>query len=397
MGDCIMAEKRTIDDIARLAGVSKATVSRVLNHKPDVDPHTRERILRIVEEQGFVPSITASGLAGGRSRLIGVVVPSFTWPFISNIMRGVAEVIGGTEYELVLYSINDSTRQGKKGDVFDHIVTTKLTAGLLVLFPGQAIGPVTRLHKNGFPVVLVDDQKVPPSLPWIGADNRGGAYEAVRHLLRLGHRRIAHIQGPMEYLCSRERYEGYCQALQEEGLTPDPELILEGNFLSADGQVAASKWFTLSAERRPTAIFAGNDLMAYGVIAAAEEHHVQIPGDVALVGFDDLESSAHVRPTLTTIRQPFVEMGQLAIEILLSLLDRSRQATSGMGVWATFSHNGDTSITGGFHSSFPRMSVASDVNAGTQQREQVRIQLETSLVVRASSGLQLSNPITGTV
>src|SRR5581483_8552010 len=130
-----MAEKRTIDDIARLAGVSKATVSRVLNHKPDVDAVTRERVLRIVEEQSFVPSITATGLAGGQSHLIGVLVPEFTWPFISDIMRGVAEVVGQTSYELILYSINNRRRENNNSDILDHILATKLTSGLLAIMP----------------------------------------------------------------------------------------------------------------------------------------------------------------------------------------------------------------------------------------------------------------------
>src|SRR5579883_719725 len=183
-------------NIARLAGVSTATVSRVLNQKPDVDPATRERILRIMEEQGFVPSITASGLASGRSRLIGVLVASFTWPLIPDIIHGVAEVVERSSYELVLYSINDSSRESDKWEMIDHILATKLTSGLLAIMPGQSSRHIARLHSYGFPVVIVDDEDPPASAPWVGVDNRGGAYAAVRHLLRLGHRRIAHIQGP---------------------------------------------------------------------------------------------------------------------------------------------------------------------------------------------------------
>ena len=163
-----MQGKHTIEDIARLAGVSKATVSRVLNHKPDVDPATRERILHIVEEVGFIPSITATGLAGGRSRLIGVLIPSFTWPFISDVMRGVAEVVAETPYELVLYSINESQREQNNSDVVDHILSTKLVAGLLAIFPGLLSDYMVRVHKQGFPAVLIDDQKPPTSTPWEG-------------------------------------------------------------------------------------------------------------------------------------------------------------------------------------------------------------------------------------
>jgi LacI family transcriptional regulator len=366
-----MAGKRTIDDIARLAGVSKATVSRVLNHKPDVDPVTRERILRIMEEEGFVPSITASGLAGGRSRLIGVLVPSFTWPLIPDVMRGVAEVVGLTPYEMVLYSINDSIRDnGSNGDVIDHIMATKLTAGILAILPGHSSKHVVRLHKHGFPVVMIDDQELPGELPWIGADNQGGAYAAVSHLLQLGHRRIAHIQGPLKHLCSRERYQGYCQALEEAGLNVDSELVLEGDFTPTGGRSAASKLFALPVEQRPTAIFAASDPMAYGVLAAAEEYGLHIPRDIALVGFDDIASSAHVRPALTTVRQPFYEMGQHGIKLLLSMLNGPRIPL-----------RGDT----GMNSFLPSFSVSSEIG-GKENGDPVRIQLPTSLIVRASCG-----------
>lgn len=370
-GAIFMAGKRTIDDIARLAGVSKATVSRVLNHKPDVDPGTRERILHIMEEQGFVPSITASGLAGGRSRLIGVLVPSFTWPLIPDVMRGVAEVVGLTPYELVLYSLNDDIRdEGGKGDVIDHILATKLTAGILAILPGPSAKHVIRLHKHGFPVVMIDDQGLPGDLPWIGADNQNGAYMAVCHLLQLGHRRIAHIQGPLKHLCSRERYQGYCQALEEAGLEVDPELVLEGDFTPTGGRNAASKLFALPVERRPTAIFAGSDPMAYGVLSAAEEYDLHIPRDISLVGFDDIASSAHVRPALTTVRQPFYEMGQHGIKLLLSMLNTARNPTRS-------------------ESSLDNFWLSGSLSSGNGVKEDggpICIQLPTSLIVRASCG-----------
>jgi LacI family transcriptional regulator len=195
-----MAEKLTILDIAHLAGVSKATVSRVLNQKPDVDPATRERILHIMEEQGFVPSIAASGLAGGRSRLLGALVPSLTWPSVPELMRGIGEAVGSTSYELILYSITDVNHEKDRSDIIDRIIGTKLVAGLLAIFPGSSAKHLAELHSRNFPVVLIDDQGIPPKgTPWISVDNRVGAYEATRHLIRLGHRRIAHIQGPLKY------------------------------------------------------------------------------------------------------------------------------------------------------------------------------------------------------
>ncbi|QBD78541.1 LacI family transcriptional regulator [Ktedonosporobacter rubrisoli] len=380
-----MSGKHTIDDIARLAGVSKATVSRVLNHKPDVDPNTRQRILRIVEEQGFVPSITASGLAGGRSRLIGVLVPSFTWPFIPDVMRGIAEVIGQTQYELVLYSINDRLRENNRTSVIDRILATKLTAGLLAIFPGMTSPHLGRLFQHDFPTVVIDDQALPPDTPWVGANNITGAYTAVSHLIKLGHRRIAHIPGPLKLLCSRERYQGYCQALEEHGLPLDPDLLIEGDFQPKGGRLSANKLLNLPAEKRPTAIFAGNDQMAYGVLAAAEERGMRVPGDLALVGFDDISTSIHVRPALTTVRQPFYKMGQCAIEMLLSALDAPRYP-----------------IAGKPFTPFLPASLANHEDGleikNANGPEPIRVYLPTSLVVRASCGspYPFTVPITAT-
>ncbi len=367
-----MARKRTIADIAQLAGVSKATVSRVLNHKPDVDPSTRERILRIMEEEDFVPNVAASGLAGGRSRLIGILIPSLTWPFIiPDIIRGVTEVVGNTMYELVLYSVNDKVREGKKGDVIDHILSTDMLAALLAILPGHSSPYMLRLHQVGCPVVLIDDQGVPPAeIPWVGVDNRGGGYLATRHLLQLGHTRIAHIHGPTNLLCCTERYQGYVQALQEAGLAVDPDLVQEGNFEVESGQTATHAFLSLPVEKRPTAIFSANDQMAYGVIVAVEDHGLRVPDDIALVGFDDIYSSVHVRPALTTIKQPFSEMGQYATEALLSMLNHPSERPEDKYSYL----------------SFHRYPFLNQKMSGRGANEPVRIQLATSLVVRASCG-----------
>lgn len=365
-----MAGKPTIGDIAHLAGVSKATVSRVLNHKPDVDSETRERILQVIEEQGYVPSIAASGLASGRRSLIGMLVPSWIWPLIPELMRGVTEVIEQTPYELVLYSINDADLKKDRSEVINRVLATQLTAGLLAVYPGEASRDLTRLHNQGFPVVIIDDQRG-QTTPWVGADNVTGAYIAVRHLIGLGHQRIAHIMGPQKYLVSHERFNGYRQALLEAGIIPNPELVLEGDFMPPTGRTCASKLFELPVDKRPTAIFTATDQMAYGVLAAAEEYGLAVPRDIALVGFDDDTPSAHVRPALTTIRQPNFEMGQQGIKLLLSLLDSP----------------GDT-----IHST----KSTSERGMHPGEDKPVRIQLATSLVVRASCGADFQIPVSTT-
>src|SRR5947208_4289761 len=180
--------------------------------------------------------------------------------------------------------------------------------------------------------------------------------------IHLGHRRIAHITGPSQYLVSQDRYQGYCQALLEVGITPDPALVLDGNFLPSGGRSCASKLFELPLEKRPTAIFAASDQMAYGVLAAAEEYALSVPEDIALVGFDDDAPSVHIHPALTTVQQPYLEMGQQGIRLLLSMIDPSH----------------DLAETAASLVGTPRGTV--DLS------KPVRIQLPTHLVVRASCG-----------
>lgn len=354
-----MGEKKTIHDIARLAGVSNATVSRVLNNKPDVNPETRERVLRIMEEQGFAPSMAAAALAGRHSKLIGVLVPSLNWPFIGEIIRGVAASTEEQGYEIVLYTIIN--RQDRT-EVIDRILATKLTAGLLAIQVGQSSDYLTHLYEQGFPVVMITDQIEPTNAPWIGADNRTGAYEATRHLLRLGHRRIAHIFGHRGFVSAFERYDGYCAALTEAGIALDPALVVQGDFEPLSGRIAANQLFVLP--ERPTAIFCSNDLMAYGVLAAAEQHDLRIPKDVALVGFDDLPTSAHLCPPLTTVHQPFYEMGQQGTELLFSLIE----------------HSYTPSVA------YPSVSRRAGTPSSTRERGLMRVRLPTRLVVRESCG-----------
>lgn len=332
-----MTKKLTIQDIARLAGVSHSTVSRVLNKKPDVDAATRERVLRVMEEQGFVPNLAATRLAGGRSQIVGILAPPLFWPYIADIalgeigstlqwpivpeiMRGVTEFLGTTPYELLLYSIS---QQRDHREIIQRILATQLISGLLAILPGDATEQLTKVHEQGLPVVLIDDQETHHDIPWVGTDNRYGAYLAVKHLLALGHRRIGHIRGL--FACSEERFQGYCDALYEARIPLDPALVLQGDFAPASGQACARTF--LGMPERPTAVFVGNDQMAYGVLAIAQQQGVRVPEEVAVVGFDDIPLSGYIRPSLTTVHQPFFEIGQRAAELLLSLIESPADTT----------------------------------------------------------------------
>jgi LacI family transcriptional regulator len=321
-----MAKKLTIRDIAQLAGVSRATVSRVLNQRPDVDRETRVRVLQVIEEHGYVPSIAAAGLAAGRTRLVGMLVPVFTWPILADLVRGITDELRQTSYELVLYTFNDEDLHRDRREVVNRLLSTQLTAGLLAVYPGPLLSAqLTELYQQGVPVVIIDDQQV-QATPWVRADNETGAYAAVKHLIELGHRRIAHIQGPADYLVTHDRHSGYLRALAEAGIAPEADLVLEGDFLPQSGYLCANRLFDLPDSQRPTAIFAAADQMAYGVMRAAEERGLGVPGDVALVGFDDDAPSAHILPPLTTVRQPAFEMGREGIRLLLAHLSELAEA-----------------------------------------------------------------------
>ncbi|HZR45049.1 MAG TPA: LacI family DNA-binding transcriptional regulator [Ktedonobacteraceae bacterium] len=311
-----MKAKITIRDIARLAGVSKSTVSRVLNRSSNVDPETRERVMRVVEEQGFVPSIAATELARGRNRLIGMVVPALSWHLVTDIIQGVARVIENSPYEIILYS---SSPEKDFNHIVDRILATNLTVGLLAVIHNQSPQHLIDLYEHGLPIVMINNIALRLDIPSVETDNVGGARMAVQHLISLGHRRIACLLGTPNMPFLDDRYEGYCSALAEAGIDLDPELILRCEVTVAGAR--ACTWKLFAMDQRPTAIFASNDYTAYGVLSTADEIGWHVPTELAVVGFDDISPSAHVRPPLTTVRQPFEEMGQRAAEMLLSIID----------------------------------------------------------------------------
>jgi LacI family transcriptional regulator len=223
-------------------------------------------------------------------------------------------------------------------------------------------------------MVMIDDQEKPTRVPWVGIDNVAGAYEATQYLLTSGYRRIAHIQGPQSYYCAIERYEGYQRALQDAGLTPDPALLLQGSFDVASGRHCAELLFARDRQTWPDAVFVGNDQMAYGLLGVAEQMGIRVPEDIAVVGFDDNMLSAHTRPPLTTIRQPFSEMGSKAIELLLTMIDPE--------------HRSDNGSQKGFVRQVPDDSLEDE-----EAEHPVRIQLPTRLIVRASTNAPYPLPI----
>ncbi|MCL2551589.1 MAG: LacI family transcriptional regulator [Actinomycetia bacterium] len=311
--------KLTIRDIARLSGLSKSTVSLVLNNSPKVDPETRRRVIAVMREHNYVPSFAATALAKGNTGLIGMIVPGLTWRFMADINYGVAKVVEDTKYEIVLFT---STNERDYGGAIDRVMSSGLCAGLIVVnHDKQPLDRLVDLHRGGLPVVLIDTLGAAGELPAVGADNHTGGLLIGRHLLGLGHRRIASILGPVGHPYVQERRRGLWDALREAGLEPDPGLEAETGFEEALVRRRTRELLDLPADRRPTALFAYHDSAAFAVLDELLQAGVRVPEDVSVVGFNDIDAAAHVRPPLTTVRQPFADMGRRAAGILLSVLD----------------------------------------------------------------------------
>lgn len=315
----------TILDVAREAGVSYATVSRVVNNKNSIAPEKRARVLEAMERLGYVPNLQARKLAGGRSQVIGLVLHDVWSSYVVEILRGVDEELAAAQYDLMLYT---SRRRAANESAHVTAVTQGLAEGLLLLLPRGLQTYVERLQQRHFPFVLIDHEPEPGGPPAVGATNRQGAMDAMFHLLNLGHRRIGFITGDMHIGASRARLEGYRAALAARGLPFDAALVAEGDFLHPRALEAARR--LLALESRPSAIFASNDVSAFGVLDAARELHLRVPEDLSVVGFDDIPQAAYVQPALTTVRQPLEEMGRVAARLLLAAMHDAQPPPAGV-------------------------------------------------------------------
>jgi LacI family transcriptional regulator len=305
----------TIAEVARRARVSKATVSRVLNNKGDVDAATAIRVREVIAATGYTPSARAVGLAKGRAQTVGMLVPSLTWPWMGELLQGVADVLEARGYGLLLNTMN---RGGDSLTQFARHVSANAFDGLLLIEPPDTLSYITRLHESGLPVVMIDDRGHHPGFPSVATSNRQGAADAAAHLLGIGRRRLAMITGPTQFGCTRERIDGFCATLDEAGIAFDDRLLVEGDFTRGGGYTGIRA--LLDSGLGLDGVFAHNDLTAVGVLDGLREAGRSVPGDVAVVGFDDIPVAAHTQPALTTVRQPSREMGELAASMLLSML-----------------------------------------------------------------------------
>ncbi|MEV4757202.1 LacI family DNA-binding transcriptional regulator [Micromonospora sp. NPDC049559] len=306
----------TIADVAARAGVSKTTVSRVLNGRGELDQETAARVRRVIEELGYVPSARAVGLARGRTCIVGMLVPSLTWPWMGEVLQGAVDVVESAGYGLLLFTCNrgeESMRQ------FASQVSAQSFDGLLVIEPEGTLDYITELHRGGLPVVLIDDRAHQPLFPSVATTNHLGGESAARHLLELGRRRPLVITGIEAFGCTQERLAGFGEAYAEAGLPLDPRLVVEGDFTFESGRLAVRQ--RLEEGLDFDAVFAHNDLSAAGAMQAIRESGRTVPGDVAVVGFDDIPYASHTEPPLTTVHQPMREMGEAAARMLMSYFE----------------------------------------------------------------------------
>ncbi|MEP6813486.1 MAG: LacI family DNA-binding transcriptional regulator [Actinomycetota bacterium] len=309
--------RATIREIAELAGVSIATVSRVMNGREDVSAETRELVQRIVRERGYTTNRSARGLSAGKTGLIGGTVPMLHYPYFSYLLAGVADALYEQDMRLVLCpTMHEHEREVTLLERLMHGTTD----GAVIILPEESSDELELLLNHGYRFVVIDPLlPLNDRIPAVSAAHTAGADQAMKHLLSLGHKRIGAITGPRGWKATDDRRRGYYAGLAEAGIAPDPALEVESNFEVAGGAIAASQ--LLGLDDPPTAIFAFNDNMAIGAMQAARARGVRVPDELSVVGFDDLEEAELVTPALTTIRQPLAEMGRIAVSLLLRLLD----------------------------------------------------------------------------
>jgi LacI family transcriptional regulator len=304
----------TIQDVARAAGVSVTTASRVLNNKDDVAPETYEKVRRVIQELNYTASLAAKGMRSRTTKVIGLILPEVTEPFDLEIIKGAGAAIRDSEYDMIIYTSGGPPLSRPASWELEQLALLSggLTDGCVVVTPSAPTFPDTAR------IVVIDPLGDGASVPSVVARNRAGALDVMTYLTGLGHRRIGFIGGRPDALSAIRRFDGYKDGLEIAGIPYDPELIQQGDYTREGGQAAVRQ--LLGRVERPTAIFAANDESALGVMDIAQELGIHIPQDLSLVGFDNIPETGLVAPKLTTVDQSIQEMGTLATKLLIGIL-----------------------------------------------------------------------------
>lgn len=314
-----MTDNLTLEDIARLAGVSRSTVSRVINEQESVRDNVRQRVWQVINETGFRPNQAARTLVTRRTYVIGLVIPRstsifFADPYFPRLTMGIAEACNQANYSLSLYLFH--TEEDEKR-LFPRITRKGLVDGIIIQATQAADVLFTQIAKSDVPYVVAGRPLNAPNVSYVDVDNVAGAHNAVRHLIRLGRRKIAHIAGPRDTTVGLDRIQGYCTALSESGLAMHENLLVEGDFTEEGGYYCARRLLA----HQPDAIFVAADMMAIGAMRAVREAGSRVPEDVAIVSFDDLPPATLANPPLTTVRQPIRRLGVKLVATLLDIIE----------------------------------------------------------------------------
>jgi len=313
----------TLEDIARLVGVSRSTVSRVVNNHPNVSEDVRKRVLETIRSTGYHPNAAARSLASQRSWMIGLILPHsvgsiFIDPYFPQLIQGIAQACNQHDYSLGFFLVGSREDEEK---IFPRVSRRGMLDGVIVQTGHHGEPLIGRLIDSMIPLVVVGRPPSSENVSYIDIDNVNASYNAVSHLIRLGYEHIGTITGPAESTVGIDRKEGYLRALTERGRIIDPSLIVEGDFTETGGYYAMKELLP----SHPDAIFAASDIMAFGAMRAVREAGHKVPDDVAFVGFDDLPLPNSSYPALTTIRQPILQFSTSAVEILMDLIENGRE------------------------------------------------------------------------
>jgi DNA-binding LacI/PurR family transcriptional regulator len=308
----------TIDDVARRAQVSRATVSRVLNNNHRVDESLRRRVLEAVQALGYQPNHVARRLRAQSSTVIGLIISDIQNPYFLSVVRGVEDAAYANRMSIVLCNSDEDTAKQK---LYLQVMESERVAGL-ILVPTSSVDSagLERLQQIGIPVVLLDRSVNGLQVDVVKVDNVRGAYDAVRHLIDLGHRRLGTLAGSLHLSTGYERYQGYRNALSAAGMPVDETLVKYGDFKTESGYRLTHE--LMSLPQPPDAIFAANNMMALGALRALRELAVRIPEEIRLVSFDDMPWSGELYSPLTSVSQPTYELGQDAVRLLLNRIAR---------------------------------------------------------------------------
>jgi LacI family transcriptional regulator len=311
--------KHTLESVAELSGVSRSTVSRVINDQPGVKPEVRRRVWEIIEQTGFQPNQAARTLASSRSGIIGLVIPHvvsslFGDPYFPRLIQGITQACNRHDLNLTLFVFHT---EEEEGSLHRRILNTGFLDGLIIASSHFQDPLIPHLLSTGLPFVVIGRQDRFPEASFVDVDNLNGAYAATSHLLRQGRQRVATITGPQDMVAGVDRLQGYRQALSQKSHGFDPALVAEGDFTEESGYAAMIQLLPA----RPDAVFVASDMMALGALRAIEAAGLNVPGDIAVAGFDDILPPDAARPPLTTIRQPIRRSGVAAVNVLLDVIE----------------------------------------------------------------------------